>query len=348
MKHNERRPDRPPVMTDVARLAGVSHQTVSRVLNDHPNVRAQTRESVLAAISELGYRPNAAARTLVTRRTRTLGVISFDTTLYGPASMLYGIEGAAQETYFVAIASLPSLDRRSVLDAVDRFVGQGVEGIIVIAPLTSAVVALSDWAGAVPLVAVGCGTHAPLTSVAVDNAEGAAIATRYLLGLGHETVHHIAGPASWLDAYERIAGWRLALQEAGAAEPAILAGDWSSASGYEIGNQIATDESVTAVLCANDHMALGLLRALSEHGRRVPGDVSVIGFDDIPESAYFLPPLTTVRQNFGELGRRALSALVDLIHGRDPASSLEPVAPRLVVRSSAGPPGMYPAGLDLH
>src|ERR1017187_9088084 len=156
------------------------------------------------------------------------------------------------------------------------------------------------------------------------------------------------GAGRWLDAYERTAGWRLALQEAQAAEPAILAGDWSSASGYEIGNQIATDDSVTAVLCANDHMALGLLRALSEHGRRVPGDVSVVGFDDIPESAYFLPPLTTVRQNFGELGRRALSALVDLIHGRAPAGSLEPVAPRLVVRSSAGPPEMYAVDLDLH
>jgi DNA-binding LacI/PurR family transcriptional regulator len=214
----------------------------------------------------------------------------------------------------------------------------------VIAPLTSTVVALSDWAGEVPLVAVGCGTHAPLTSVAVDNAEGAAIATRYLLELGHETVHHIAGPASWLDAYERIAGW-LALQEGQAVEPAILAGDWSSASGYEIGNQIASDNSVTGVLCANDHMALGLLRALSEHGRRVPGDVSVIGFDDIPEAAYFLPPLPTVRQNFGELGRRALSALVDLIHGRNPAGSLEPVSPRLVVRSSAGPPEIYPVDL---
>ncbi len=187
---------------------------------------------------------------------------------------------------------------------------------------------------------MGCGTNAPLTSVAVDNAEGAALATRYLLELGHETVHHIAGPASWLDACERIAGWRMTLQAAQAPEPAILAGDWSSASGYEIGKQIAADDSVTAVLCANDHMALGLLRALSEHGRRVPGDVSVIGFDDIPEAAYFLPPLTTVRQNFGELGRRALAALVDMINGQGPAGSLEPVAPRLVVRSSAGPPGI--------
>jgi DNA-binding LacI/PurR family transcriptional regulator len=179
----------------------------------------------------------------------------------------------------------------------------------------------------------------------VDNEEGAAVATRYLLELGHETVHHIAGPASTFDAYERIAGWRLALQEAHAPEPALLAGDWSAASGYEIGNRIAADHSVTAVFCANDPMALGLLRALSEHGRRVPGNVSVVGFDDIPESGYFLPPLTTVRQNFGELGRRALAALVDLIDGRDLAGSLEPVIPRLVVRSSAGPPEVYPVDL---
>jgi DNA-binding LacI/PurR family transcriptional regulator len=332
-------------MTDVARLAGVSHQTVSRVLNEHPNVRPQTRETVLAAISELGYRPNAAARTLVTRRTRTIGVISFDTTLFGPASMLYAIEGAAQETYFVAITSLQSLDRSSVVEAMDRFVGQGVDGIIVIAPLTYGLAALSDCAGDIPLIAVGCGTSAQLTSLAVDNVEGGALATRYLLELGHETVHHIAGPASWLDAYERIAGWRMALQEAQAPEPALFSGDWSSASGYEIGNQIAADRSVTAVFCANDPMALGMLRALSEHGRRVPGDVSVVGYDDVPDSAYFLPPLTTVRQNFGELGRRALDALVDLINGRDPGA-LEPVTPRLVVRSSAGPPEMYPVDLS--
>jgi DNA-binding LacI/PurR family transcriptional regulator len=154
---------RPPVMADVARLAGVSHQTVSRVLNQHPNVRPQTREKVLAAIRELAYRPNAAARALVTRRTHTLGVISFDTTLYGPASMLYGIERAARHAYFVSIASLPALDHRGVLDAVDRFLGQAVEGIIVIAPQTSAVAALNGLPAHVPLVAVGCGTRAPLT-----------------------------------------------------------------------------------------------------------------------------------------------------------------------------------------
>ncbi len=329
---------KPPVMADVARLAGVSHQTVSRVLNDHPNVRPQTRDSVLAAIAQLGYRPNAAARTLVTRRTRTLGVISFDTTLYGPASMLYGIERAAAHSYFVSIASLPALDRRSVLGAVDRFLDQGVEGLIVIAPKTSAVAACSKIHSRVPLIAVGCGTHAPLASAAVDNAAGAAQATRYLLNLGHATVHHIAGPASWLDAQERIAGWRRALREARAAEPELLAGDWSAASGYRIGHRIADDSQVSAVFCGNDQMALGLLRALAERGRRVPADISVVGFDDIPESGYFLPPLTTVRQDFCELGRQALGALISMINGHRPPGSCLRIPPHLVARASAARP----------
>jgi DNA-binding LacI/PurR family transcriptional regulator len=325
-------------MADVARLAGVSHQTVSRVLNQHPNVRPETRERVLAAIRKLSYRPNAAARTLVTRRTHTLGVISFDTTLYGPASMLYGIERAARHAYFVSISSLPALDNRGVLDAVDRFIGQAVEGIIAIAPQTSAVAALKGIPEHIPLVAVGCGTEAPLDSVAVDNAAGAARATGYLLDLGHPTVYHVGGPGSWLDARERTAGWAQALTAAGAPQPEVLAGDWSARSGYEIGLQLAQRPEVTAVFCANDHMALGLLRALGERGRRVPEDVSVVGFDDIPESAYFLPPLTTVRQDFGELGRRALRLLVDKICDHRGAGSPLPVDPELVVRSSAARP----------
>jgi DNA-binding LacI/PurR family transcriptional regulator len=175
-------------------------------------------------------------------------------------------------------------------------------------------------------------------SVAVDNTEGAALATRYLLGLGHRTVHHLSGPPSWLDAEARVEGWREALRDAGAPEPDPVSGDWSAASGYERGQQIARDDSVTAVLCANDQVALGLIRALAEHGRRVPEDVSVVGFDDIPEAAYFLPPLTTVRQDFGELGRRALDSLVRLIFDRDAAAPAEPVVPGFVVRSSAAPP----------
>jgi DNA-binding LacI/PurR family transcriptional regulator len=327
-----------PVMADVARVAGVSHQTVSRVLNDHPNVSPATRAEVLAAIRSLGYRPNAAARTLVTGRTHVLGVISFDTTLYGPASMLYGIERAAHPGYSVAIASLPALDRHSMEEAVDRFLGQGVEGIIVIAPQTSAVAALSAIAADMPLLAVGCGTRAALPSVAIDNAVGAARATSYLLELGHPTVHHLAGPDSWLDAQERVEGWQRALRSVGAPEPEMLRGDWSARSGYEIGHRLAAMPDVTAVFCANDQMALGLLRALAEHSRRVPAEVSVAGFDDIPEAGFLMPPLTTVRQDFGELGTRAVRMLIDQISGVAAAHATTPVEPELVVRASTAPP----------
>src|SRR6202050_4454189 len=317
-----------PVMADVARLAGVSHQTVSRVLNGHPNVRPQTREDVLAAIRQLGYRPNAAARSLVTGRTHALGVISFDTTLYGPASMLYGIERAAHSGYSVTITSLPGFDRRSMQEAVDRFLGQGVEGIIVIASEMPALEALTGVATDVPLVAVGCGTRAPLDSVAIDNIAGA---------FGHPTVHYVGGPDSTLDARERAEGWGRALRETGTTEREIVRGDWSARSGYEIGHELARMPEVSAVFCDNDQMALGLLRALAERGRQVPADVSVVGFDDIPEAAFFPPPLTTVRQDFGELGRRALHLLMDRISGEHHLHPVLPIAPDLIVRASSEP-----------
>ncbi len=326
-----------PLMVDVARLAGVSHQTVSRVLNGHPHVSAKTRADVLAAIRDLGYRPNAAARTLATGRTNALGVISVDNTLYGPSSMLYGLEQAAPPHYLVAIARLETFDQHLLHQAIERFLGQAVEGIIVVAPQVAAIEALISLNTEIPLVAIKCGTGAPLPSVAIDNAAGAARATQYLLDLGHETVHHLGGPLSWLDAQERMDGWRDTLKAAGAPVPDMVSGDWSARSGYEIGHRLAARPDVTAVLCGNDQMALGLLRALAERGRSVPGDVSVVGFDDIPEAAFFPPPLTTVRQDFGELGRRAMHMLMDRISGHDRFESALPIMPDLVVRSSAAP-----------
>jgi DNA-binding LacI/PurR family transcriptional regulator len=327
-------------MADVARLAGVSHQTVSRVLNDLPNVRSETKARVLAAIRELDYRPNSAARTLVTRRSQTLGVVSFDTTLYGPASMLYGIEQAARDAdYFVSIVSLRAMDRGSLLDAVSRLRDQAVEGVVVIAPHTNAAGALSQAAAGVPLVGAGCGVIEFVPMVAIDQRTGAVMATRHLLDLGHRTVHHVAGPSNWLDAVGRADGWRAELERAGAPVPQVIAGDWSARSGYAAGQRLAADSDVTAVFCANDHMALGLLRAFHEAGRQVPGDVSVAGFDDIPEASYFTPPLTTVRQDFGELGRRSLQLLVDRLAtgGSGPPGHVL-IGPQLVVRASTRPP----------
>jgi DNA-binding LacI/PurR family transcriptional regulator len=329
---------RPAVMADVGRLAGVSHQTVSRVINGSRHVSPQTRERVLAAMRELGYRPNSIARALVTGRSRTLGVISFDTTLYGPASTLFAIERAAHQAgYFIIIASQRALDRASVVEAVDRLRLQGVEGILVIVSEEEAAQALLDLRIDLPMVAVEAGPEGGVPVVAVDQRLGATMATRHLLGLGHATVHHVTGPPESLEAQQRTEGWRTTLEAAGVTCPTPLIGDWSARAGYHIGCRLARDDAVTSVFVGNDQMALGLLRAMHEAGRRIPDELSVVGFDDIPEATYFTPPLTTVRQDFGEVGSRSLRVLVDAIEsfndgGAVPSGSL--VAPELIVRGS--------------
>jgi DNA-binding LacI/PurR family transcriptional regulator len=326
------------VMADVARLAGVSQQTVSRVLNDSPHVRPDTRERVREAIRKLEYRPNRLARALVTGRSRTLGVLSFDTTLYGPASTLFAIERAAHDAgYFVSIASLRSLDAASVRTAVERLREQGVDGVLAIAPQESAAGGLLQVPPDVPIVATEAGPPGTVPLVAVDQRAGARLATEHLLALGHRTVWHIAGPPDFLEAQQRVEGWRATLDAAGAQAPPLLTGDWSPRSGYEVGRRLAEDPEVTAVFVANDQMALGVLRALHERGRSIPREISIVGFDDIPEAQYFTPPLTTVRQDFGEMGRSSLRLLLDLMQSGQPPSRLT-IAPELIVRRSTAPP----------
>ncbi|TDC04495.1 LacI family DNA-binding transcriptional regulator [Nonomuraea longispora] len=326
---------------DVAVLAGVSAMTVSRVLNDPDRVRAETRARVLAAVRELDYRPNQAARQLVTGRSGVLGVVSIDTTLYGPATTLYYIEQAARNAgYNVSIASLSSLNRRSMEDGVQRLRAQAVDGVIIVAPHESASEGLRHLPPEMPAVAVDAGDDIPVPVAKVDQRAGAVRVTRHLLSLGHRTVWHVAGPADWLDANGRIEGWRGVLEEAGRPVPDVVRGDWSARSGYRLGRGLAQEPEVTAVFVANDQMALGVLRALREAGRRVPEDVSVAGFDDIPESAYYWPPLTTVRQDFGEVGRLAFHMLLDRMAGAD-TDGRRLVEPELVVRESTGAaPGM--------
>lgn len=336
-----RRP-RPAVMADVGRLAGVSHQTVSRVINGSRHVSPLTRERVLAAMAELGYRPNSIARALVTGRSQTLGVVSFDTTLYGPASTLFGIERAAHEAgYFIIVASLRALDRVSVDEAIDRLRLQAVDGILVIVSEQEAAQALLESSPDVPLVAVEAGPGSGIPVVAVDQLAGARDATRHLLELGHATVHHVAGPPRSLEAGLRTRAWQETLRAAGRFAPEPLAGDWSPRSGYAHGRALAADPEATAVFVANDQMALGVVRAMHEAGRRIPAEISVVGFDDIPEAPYFTPPLTTVRQDFRELGSRSLRVLVRAIEasavgGPAPEGSL--IQPHLVVRDSTAPP----------
>ena len=346
MKHNPATAHEPApgraVMHDVARLAGVSHQTVSRVINGHPNVREATRMRVLRAMQQLDYRPNALARGLATRRSRTIGVLGFDAELYGPSSTLLGIQRAAQEQEYAV--TVVTLSEKDATGSVGRVVGmlaeQSVEGVIVIAPSNAAADAVRDLPRGLPVLALEASFGRDMRVVVVDQYAGARLATRHLLDLGHRSVWHITGPSDWPEAVQRIEGWRAALDDAGVPAPPTLTGDWSARSGYEAGRRLAAVPGVTAVFVANDQMALGVLHALNEAGIAVPAQVSVVGFDDMPEAEYFVPALTTVRQDFNEVGRCGLRTMLEMIEmtdGLDVASETR-VTPTLVVRASSGRP----------
>jgi DNA-binding LacI/PurR family transcriptional regulator len=329
---------RNPRMTDVARLAGVSHQTVSRVLNGSPNVSAQARERVERAIGQLGYRRNTAARALANRRTMNLGLVSVGTSQYGPSTTLFGIsEAARQAGCTTSLVSLGDIDRRSMRAALDHLAADSVDGIIVLAPLAAAAAAVDGLLTGVPLVTFEPGGDNGTTVVAADEVLGARLATRHLLELGHDTVWHISGPEDWLGTDARVRGWREELAAHRRVARELIVGDWSAASGYRAGLQIVRNRDITAVFAANDQMALGVLKALHDNGVRMPEEVSVVGFDDIPEAEFFQPSLTTVKLDFTEVGRRCVDRLLGLIRDTPPAPS-PAVQPQLVVRASAAQP----------
>jgi DNA-binding LacI/PurR family transcriptional regulator len=327
-------------MSDVAAHAGVSHQTVSRVVNGHPNVATATRKRVLESIAQLGYRPNTAARALVTGSTRTIGFVTVSINQYGPAQTLVGLEQAARAAgYSLSVTVLEDATAEAMRDAIDRFVAQSVDAVIALGTYDHPFEALHVVSSPVPLVTVLSGGAQAEPAVGVDQVAGARLATRHLLDLGHRTVHHVTGPADSKEARDRLRAWRDELAASGVLSPDVLRGDWTPESGHEAGRRLAArrraGEDVTAVFVANDQMALGLLAAFHEEGLAVPDDVSVVGFDDLPESPYFTPPLTTVRQDFAELGRRGVQLVLSRLGGA-PFHS-EPVTPLLVVRGSTAP-----------
>ncbi len=328
-------------MADVARLAGVSHQTVSRVVNGQSNLRPETRERVLQAIKQLGYRPNSAARALVTRRSATIGVIGSKGAYWGPSTVHRTIQAAGRQAgYFVSSTNLQQLTRDELNDAISHLRDQSVEGIVLISATDDALdAARAQELTGVPVVVVEGDESKTNWTVGVDQVRGAELGTRHLIDLGHTEIVHLAGPQDWTEARARLLGWQTSMYAAGLRPHPYVIGDWSAASGYEAGLEIARRTDVTAVFCANDQMAIGLLRALTEAGRSVPHDVSVVGFDDIPEAAYLIPPLTTVRQDFTAVGRRAIEILQTAIaHDARPAPE-RLISPELVVRASTASPG---------
>lgn len=326
-------------IADVARLAQVSSMTVSRVINANGPVGRDTRERVLRAMSLLDYRPNPAAQALSSGRSRTIGVVTMEGAVEGPTSTLAGIEQDAREQgYAVTVSILQRATPASIAAAVSELRSRAVAGIVLSAPHTGLDDSLIPTSP-VPMVAVE-GLQGAIPVVAVDQKLGARLATEHLLALGHTTIAHIAGPRDRLEALERESGWRAAVRAAGLKPGPMVRGDWSPRSGYEQGRRLLDRESVTAVFVANDQMALGLLRLLHEEQVKVPEQLSVVGFDDLPEAAFLSPSLTTVHYDFYDLGRQTLHRLLADVESHS-ATRATPnrtvMPPTLIVRESSGP-----------
>jgi DNA-binding LacI/PurR family transcriptional regulator len=328
---------RGPSIVDVARLAGVSVPTVSRVINGSVPVSAERKDRVLAAIKELGYRPNSAARALVTGRQAVIAVLASNTTYYGYATTLQGIEEAARLAGFIVMITVVETDAPDVVNAaVDMALSHPVAGVIVLKFDPAGAAALNKLPEGLPVVAASGDRGRGVPHAVLDDTAGAVAATEYLLGLGHKTVHYVAVPTSGRRA-GRAAGWRRALAAANAEEPPILDAGWDPERAYEIAFEVAERQDITAVLCGNDELAMGFMRGLHEAGRRVPDEISVVGFDGHPLGRYLTPALTTVQQDFADLGRRAFELLGEVLETGHTAKTSSSVA-SLVVRESSGPP----------
>ncbi|MGK9219924.1 MULTISPECIES: LacI family DNA-binding transcriptional regulator [unclassified Microbacterium] len=327
---------RVPSIYDVAQRAGVSHQTVSRVLNDFEGIRPATREKVLDAIRELGYRRSVAARTLATSRTGSIGVLTPATAGFGPVSTLLAVEHAVRDAGYRPLVTSVVPEPDAVRAGVEFLLDHSVEALVAITPYR---VMLAELEGVdLPVLTLQAGGEGP-DAVAVDQLAGVGALVDHLRGLGHTAIQHVAGPAGYIEADLRRAAFERTARERGLAPLPTLEGDWTADAGYALAASIAPE--TTAIVAGNDQMALGIIHGLSDRGLRVPDDVSVTGFDDIPEAAHCLPPLTTAHQDFAEIGRLAVARLVARLDGRlDGGEATAPaaVAPRLIVRGSTASP----------
>lgn len=326
---------------DVAREAGVSYQTVSRVINHHPNVSPETRERVQKAIDALGYRPNKVAKSLVAKQSNTLGLLTFGMNQYGPAQMVLNIERAAKDLgYDLIFSNVNEPTVEQIHKAIDSLSGRQVDGILSIAPVAGITYQdMANFCQEIPLVQIDPQMGLTIPSVVVDQRYGSKLITEYLIGLGHRNIAEISGPLNWFGAIARHQQWEESLRAAGLSADATVEGDWTGASGYHGVHRLRSFVAhFTAIVVGNDQMAVGAIYALYEAGLRVPEDVSVVGFDDIPEAAFFRPALTTVRQDFNQLGDIGVRYLLERIQFPETPPMQHVLYPKLVVRQSAAPP----------
>lgn len=330
--------DKLPNIYDVAKLAGVSHQTVSRVINNAQYIRPATREKVEKAMSELGYIPNAAARSLVTAKSKIVGILVSDVVYHGPARMMHAMESAARDAgYFAISISVDPYDIESIERGVDHLRKIVIDGMLVMTPQSDSVSVVEKRVTNIPVVYVDIPPRQKIRTVSVDNYTGGKIATEHLVKLGHKKILHIAGPERWFDSKPRRQAYEDVMKE-NKLTPKIAQGDWGTPTGYKVIEQWDFEKNpITAVFAANDLLALGVMRALRARGISVPEQVSVIGYDDTPEAPYFEPPLTTMHQDFARLGRESMDYLLGTLNGNKP-KKIKPLMPELVVRSSTAKP----------
>jgi len=327
-----------PNIRQVAQLAGVSHMTVSRVLNDHPNIREATRRRVEEAIDQLGYRPNMTARALATQRSRRIGVLVESAATFGPTSTLYAVESAARASgYVVSSVLLRAGEEITPQEAVDHLVAQGVDALCVVAPRSSSIAALRRIAVGVPVLVVKPDKDPTFLTVTVDQQAGTALAVDHLVSLGHRDILHLAGPLDWLDARTRERSFHARAKSWGLRERPIVVGDWTADFAYDFARGIRELPEYTAIFAANDDMAVGLVHGLHDRGFSVPDDVSVVGFDDIPLARHVIPPLTTVRQNFHALGVSVVDVLRAAIEEQE-IPTVTKIPPEIVARASSAAP----------
>ncbi|MCL4254880.1 MAG: substrate-binding domain-containing protein [Anaerolineae bacterium] len=333
-------PEKKVTLNDVAEHSGVSYQTVSRVINNHPSVAEETRQRVLGAIQDLNYHPNRAARSLVTNRSDTIAIISFGATFYGPGQMMSHITRHAKASgYRVSLSTVEQLGWAEVKSAINDLHEHLIDGIIMIAPI------ISDFThdirallGNIPYIQIDTKPQEGVASVVIEQAYGTTLAVEHLIQLGHRDIAEISGPLNWYDAIMRHQSWIDTMKRHNLSHHMSVEGNWSAQSGYEgLHALIKSGAKFTGLAVANDQMALGAMAALNELGLRVPDDVSVVGFDNIPESAYFMPALTTIHQNFAALGEQCVEYLVSLINHPDTPVHQRVLYPKLVIRDSTSP-----------
>ncbi|MBV9643404.1 MAG: substrate-binding domain-containing protein [Verrucomicrobia bacterium] len=326
---------------DVAALTGVSYQTVSRVINGMPEVSATTRARIQKVLAEVGFRPNLTARQLASKRSTTVGLVTFATNFYGPSQIMVNSEQASKEfglTFMFSGILEPST--RDIRRAVDELCAHQVCGILIHLPWEVDLRDLQDVCRDVPIVAADSDFGFECPSVFINQELGSRKATRHLLQVGHKKVAHIRGPVLWRAAKLRYIGWQKELKAARLPLGPVVDGDWTAESGFKAAQELISNHwgKFTAIVVANDQMALGAIRAFEESSIRIPQKISLVGFDDIPEAGFFRPPLSTIKQDFASLGRLSIQCLMAKVDPSQPPLTNRTIQPFFIERASTAPP----------